>query len=285
MHASPTVADGMVFASSNAMEYYGIDAATGNIEWTYRDASAQEFIICSTIYKDGKLFLIDKFSIVCVDAKNGRTVWGTYLGEELYVSPSYADGKLYVVTDQRSVFVLNATNGEKLGRFGTSSNSWSAPTLYEKRLYVGNNDWNVYCLSEYPALSSSITLELVKPKVALGESATGFGHLVPGMANASILVSFVKPDGAVIDVQVATSEKGAFSFTYTPDVAGNWTVVAQWWSDKGYYSSSYSELALLEVTAAPENKLPAEYVYAVVIVLAAIVAVLLAYAYLKRRKE
>lgn len=285
IHASPTVADGMVFASSNAMEYYAIDAATGDIEWTYEDPSAQEFIICSTIYKDGKLFLIDKFSIVCVDAKTGHPIWEAYLGEELYVSPSYADGKLYVVTDQRSVYVLNATNGEKLGRFNTSSNSWSAPTPYEGKLYVGDNDWNVYCLSNYPTLSSSITLELANPQVIIGEPTTGFGTLVPGMANASILVSLIKPDGAVIDMQVATSEKGAFNFTYTPDIAGNWTVVAQWWSDRGYYSSSYSELVPMEVAAAPENKLPAEYVYAAVIVLAAIVSVLLAYTYMKRRKE
>jgi outer membrane protein assembly factor BamB len=157
MHASPTVADGMVFASSNAMEYYGINATTGNIEWTYRDASAQEFIVCSTIYKDGKLFLIDKFSIVCVDAKNGHSVWETFLGEELYVSPSYADDKLYVVTDQRSIYVLNATNGEKLAYFGTGSNSWSSPTIYEGKVYVGNNDWNVYCLAEYPAVTVAPT--------------------------------------------------------------------------------------------------------------------------------
>jgi outer membrane protein assembly factor BamB len=285
MHASPTVADGMVFASSNAMEYYGINATTGNIEWTYRDAAAQEFIVCSTIYKDGKLFLIDKFSIVCINAKNGHPVWETFLGEELYVSPSYADAKLYVVTDQRSIYVLNATNGEKLSRFGTGSNSWSSPTLYERKLYVGNNDWNVYCLSEYPALNSSLTIKLANPKIVLGESATGFGHLVPGMANASIIVSFVKPDGTVIDVQVVTFEKGAFNFIYTPDVAGNWTVVAQWQSDKGYCTSSYSELALMEVTAAPENKLPAEYIYAAVIALAVIVVVLLGYAYVKRGKE
>jgi hypothetical protein len=152
-------------------------------------------------------------------------------------------------------------------------------------VYVGNNDWNVYCLSEYPALSSSITIELAKPKIVLGESASGFGHLAPGMANASILVYFVKPDGAGVDVQVATSEKGAFSFTYTPDVAGNWTVVAQWQSDKGYYSSSYSELAFVEVATTPENKLPAEYVYALVIALAAIAAVSLGYAYVKRTRK
>jgi hypothetical protein len=45
------------------------------------------------------------------------------------------------------------------------------------------------------------------------------------MANASIVLSFVKPDDTVNDVQVTTYEKGVFSFTYSPDVAGNWTVV------------------------------------------------------------
>jgi hypothetical protein len=46
---------------------------------------------------------------------------------------------------------LNATDGEKLGVFGTGSNSWSSPTISEGRVYVGCNDWNVYCLAEYPA--------------------------------------------------------------------------------------------------------------------------------------
>ena len=153
MHASPTVADGMVFASSNVKEYYGINAATGSIEWTYRTSAAGEFIICSPVYKDGKLFIVDHFSIVCADAKTGSAVWSTYLGEELYISPSYADGKLYIVTDQRSVYLLNATDGEKLGVFGTGSNSWSSPTISEGRVYVGCNDWNVYCLAEYPAVT------------------------------------------------------------------------------------------------------------------------------------
>jgi outer membrane protein assembly factor BamB len=292
MHASPTVADGMVFASSNIKEYYGINATTGNIEWTYRDDTAAEFIICSTIYKDGKLFLIDKFFIVCVDAKNGHPIWDSFIGDELYVSPSYADGKLYVVTDQRHIYVLNATNGEKLGWFETSSNSWSAPTIYEGRVYVGNNNWNVYCLSEYPALNSNVTIEVANPKIVLGEFVTGRGHLVPRMANASVMLIFVRPDGTVDDVPVATFEKGAFSFTYTPDVAGNWTVVARWQSDKGYWSSAYSKDASIEVIV-PTPTLPneggtgilMEYFYAIVAAIVIIVAAIVGYAYLKRTKK
>ncbi len=286
IHVSPTVADGMVFAASNTKEYYGINAATGNIEWTYRNDAAGEFIVCSPIFKDGKLFIVDHFSIVCLDAKNGNTVWSNYLGEELYVSPSYADGKLYVVTDQRSVYILNATSGEKLANFGTSSNSWSSPTIYEGRVYVGNNDWNVYCLAESPAIQSNFTIELAKPKVVLGKSVEGFGNLSPGYPNASIIVSFIKPDGSVIDLQIATSNKGAFNFTYTPDVAGNWAVAAQWHSDKGYYTSAFSEQMPMEVSSEPINggNLPKEYAVAAGIVIIIVIVSIAVFFYMKQPK-
>jgi outer membrane protein assembly factor BamB len=285
MHASPTVGDGMVFASSNTQEYYGINAATGDIEWTYRDETALEFIVCSTIYKDGLLFLIDKFSIVCVDATNGHAIWSTYLGEELYVSPSYADNKLYVVTDQRSVYVLNATDGDKLGYFGTSSNSWSAPSIYEGKVYVGSEDWNLYCLAGYPAIKTNIAVKLTVPDLALGESTTVTGRLTPGIANESIMLTFIKPDGSEYTAQVTTSEKGNFDFTYTPDVAGKWNVSAQWQTDRGYYTSTQSEQALMEVNAPASASLPGEYVYAVVIAFVIIAIVLLGYVYVKRSRS
>ena len=148
LHGSPVVADGKVIVSSNMGAYYAINAATGETEWTFRDEAARELIVCSPVYYNGQVFLIDKYSIVCVNAKNGQPLWSTFLNEELYVSPTYADGKLYVVTDQRSIYVLNATNGDKLSRFETSSNSWSAASLYDGKLYVGNNNWNVYCLTD-----------------------------------------------------------------------------------------------------------------------------------------
>lgn len=285
MHASPTVADGMVFASSNVKDYYGINAKTGNIEWTYRTATAGEFIICTPVYNDEKLFIVDHFSIVCVDAKTGSAVWGTYLGEELYVSPSYADGKLYVVTDQRSVYVLNATNGEKIAVFSTESNSWCSPTIYEGRVYVGSNDWNVYCLADQPAIKSAINIELSKSQVTVGESMTGTGYLFPAYPKAPVKVSLVKPDGSVTELQVATSKIGIFNFTCIPDVAGSWTVAAEWQSDKSYYTSAYSEAVSMEVAEAPKGKLPAEYIYVAVIALAIIAGVLIGYAYTRRAKK
>lgn len=150
MMGSPSVAAGMVFASANLRAYYGINATTGDIVWTFTDPAALEFIVSSPIYVNSELFIIDKFNIACVNATNGETIWSSFTGDELYASPSYADGKIYVVTSQRHIYILDATNnGAKLASFTTPSSSWSSPTLSNGRLYVGNNDWNVYCLTDF----------------------------------------------------------------------------------------------------------------------------------------
>jgi outer membrane protein assembly factor BamB len=66
------------------------------------------------------------------------------------VSPAYADGKIYIVTSQRHLYILDATNnGTKLASATTPSSSWSSPTVSNGRLYVGNNDWNVYSYRNY----------------------------------------------------------------------------------------------------------------------------------------
>ncbi len=158
MLGSPSVANGMVFASSDLRSYYGIDAATGDFVWNFTDPDAMEFIVSSPIYVNGDLFIIDKFNIACLNATNGHTIWSFYTGDELYISPSYADGKIYIVTSERHIYILDATNnGTKIATATTPSSSWSSPTIANGRLYVGCNDWNVYCFSNYVTNQTSST--------------------------------------------------------------------------------------------------------------------------------
>jgi outer membrane protein assembly factor BamB len=158
MLGSPSVAAGMVFTSSNLGTYYAVNETTGKIVWTFTDPGASEFIISSPIYVNGQLFIIDKFNLACLNANNGHTIWSYFTGDELTVSPSYANGKVYMVTSQRHIFVLDATNnGTEIANFTTTSSSWSSPTLANGRLYVGCNDWNLYCFSNSAANESSPT--------------------------------------------------------------------------------------------------------------------------------
>ena len=149
MIGTPSVGGGMVFASTDMRTYYGVNAATGDILWTFGDPDAMEFIVSSPIYVTGQLFVIDKFSMTSLNATSGHSNWSFFTGDELYASPSYADGKIYMMTSQRHIFVLDADNGGvKLATYTTPSGSWSSPAIANGRLYIGNHDWNVYCFAD-----------------------------------------------------------------------------------------------------------------------------------------
>ena len=186
MLGSPSVANGMVFATANIRTYYGINDTTGAIVWTVTDPAATEFAVLSPIYVNGQLYIIDKFDIKCIDTMKGTSIWSFFTGDELYISPSYADGKIYVVTSQRDIFVLDAQNkGAKLATYTTPSSSWSSPTIANGRLYIGCNDWNLYCFSNnYTNQASAPTSSSPTPNPS---SETYLALVFAGIAAAAVI--------------------------------------------------------------------------------------------------
>ena len=302
LHVSPTVADGMVFVAANKQNYYGINAATGEIEWTYVTTEGTEgiggYLVASMAYHDGELYIVDMFFITALDANTGEVVWKSWIGTELYTSPTYAGGKIYVTTDRRFVYVLNATDGDRLSFFDIDSNSWSAPSVYEGRVYFGSNDGNVYCLDDNTVTYGQIYTELDKNEVEMGEIITGCGQLTPEIAYAPITATFVKSDGTVDSIQVTAQNDGAFSFNYTPDVVGEWTVSLR--CSGATYIMQSVELSFNVVetqqpdqtppeqdqpTNSQDSVIPAEYVTAAVVtVIVALIAVI-AYLVIKKRNR
>jgi len=155
MLGSPSVTGNRVFASSNWGDYFCFNTETGEMLWRFQNPTATEFIVSSPIYfndgtsDDGMILLIDKFDLACVDISNGWVIWSKYTGDELYVSPSIAGGKAYMATSQRHVFVLDiGRNGTIIANVTLPSSTWSSPTIANNRLYIGCNDWYVYCFAE-----------------------------------------------------------------------------------------------------------------------------------------
>ena len=149
MLGTPSVADGMVFVSANMRTYYAINELTGDVVWNFTNPGACEFIISSPICVDGQVYVIDKFNLACLNASNGQVIWSYFTGDELTVSPSYADGKVYMVTSQRHIYVLDTkNNGTKIASYLTPSSCWSSPSIANGRVYLGCNDWNVYCFTD-----------------------------------------------------------------------------------------------------------------------------------------
>lgn len=172
LFASPTVADGMVFVRNGFLYNYAIDANTGATIWTYTAMfnpgtpfqSGGVVQMGAPLYAHGALYINDYYDITCLNAANGSVVWQTYLSrEDISQAITYSYNRVYAVTEARVLYTLDAQTGAKLSyydQFGGQMHS--APTPYNGNLYVGSNDWNLYCftdprliITETPAQSPS----------------------------------------------------------------------------------------------------------------------------------
>jgi outer membrane protein assembly factor BamB len=305
MHASPTVADGMVFQPADTLNYYGINATTGVIKWEYTDVG-RPYTFGSMLYNAGKVYSTDFFSLICLNATNGEVIWKTYLGREIYSSPSYFMGKVYVGMENKVFYVLDAETGKKISYYdGFESNKiWSSPTLYNGRAYIGGIDGGIYCFEEdipdAPLITTEVTASLSKSQVDkdISESVTVSGVVSPIYASIPVKVTFTKPNGITVDVSATTTAEGTFEVSYTPDVVGAWSATA-WWEGDEDRTFAFTEDMPLKVVGEeeptngngngteppPEDEgIPVEYIYAAVAIIAVIIVAIAAYVYLKRGK-
>ncbi|OJU13001.1 MAG: methanol dehydrogenase [Alphaproteobacteria bacterium 64-11] len=104
------VGDTMYVVGAYPNELFALDATTGAMKWKYSphvDPASQGVACCDVVnrgaaYDDGKVFYntLDNHT-VAVDAKTGKEVWATKLGEitkgqTLTMAPLAADGKIFV---------------------------------------------------------------------------------------------------------------------------------------------------------------------------------------------
>jgi outer membrane protein assembly factor BamB len=302
LQVSPTVAEGIVCVAANKQNYYGVNASTGEIEWTYVTTEGTEgiggYLIASAGYHDGQLFIVDMFFITSLNASNGEVLWQSWIGTELYTSPTYADGKVYATTDRRFVYILNATNGDRLSFFETGSNTWSAPSVYGGRVYLGCNDGNIYCLDDYPVTTGEILTGMETSEVEVNETLTVCGQLSPAIPYAPVTITFTKPNGTLVTTEVTAQRDGAFSFYYMSDVIGEVKVSLRCSGATFIMQDAEFSFNVTEATQEPDQNpdqnqdqpqdsedtgIPIEYIIAAAVVVGAALIAFVAYMVIKKK--
>jgi outer membrane protein assembly factor BamB len=165
LHASPTVADGMVFVSNGFFYNYAFNATTGALIWTheqrFNNGTANQIggviQMNAPLYKYGKLYLNDFYGISCLNATDGTELWYSYISREnIAQGLTYSCGRVYTVTEFGVLYVLDALTGEKLSYYEFGGYQMhSSPSLYNGNLYIGCNDWNLYCFGEARLMSNN----------------------------------------------------------------------------------------------------------------------------------
>ncbi len=157
IHASPTVAEGMVFVSNGFYYNYALNASTGETIWTrtqrFNPNSGQDGGVIqmnAPLYKYGRLYMNDYYGTSCINATDGTEIWYTWLSREnVNQGITYSYGRVYTVNEIGVLYVLDALTGEKLSYYEFGGYQMhGSPTPYNGSLYIGCNDWNMYCFGE-----------------------------------------------------------------------------------------------------------------------------------------
>jgi len=261
MHASPTVADGVIYLPADARDYYAINATDGATIWKISGDQnfAFTYLSGSVLHVNGKLYMADpnQFLFSCYNAADGEKIWTKFLGREVYSSPTYSLGKIYVGTENFALYVLDAKTGEQLSYYDAfeSNKIWSSPTPYNNRLYIGSFEGTINCLEEKsnppPIIAAQIDLSLSENTVVKGESLYIEGSVTNVKASIPLTVSVDYPDSTYDDIELLTDVNGYFQVIYTPRMVGDLTVFA--WCEGGdfYYGGACDPLTLTVVDPQP----------------------------------
>jgi outer membrane protein assembly factor BamB len=84
-------------------------------------------------------------SIWAVNSRNGKVLWNVSVEGDDYGAPLYSNG-VVVGVGGTDLYVLNATTGKLLNSWVYSKSFVSAPSIAEGRVFVGNENHEVYAL-------------------------------------------------------------------------------------------------------------------------------------------
>jgi len=114
--------------------------------WRYGDQPLLEF---PPAIADGALYFIDNDGYAhALRTDNGRKIWSRRIAKLNASTPTYNDGRLYIVSlEPGQVMALNAKNGKQIWKKSLPFRSESSPVVVHKTVYFGCEDGNVYAMT------------------------------------------------------------------------------------------------------------------------------------------
>jgi len=88
----------------------------------------------------------DDKNLYALDASSGKQSWKFETGAQLYSSAVVVDGTVYTASEDRRIYALNAADGTQQWSFETGGDVNSSPTVSDGLIYIGSNDQHVYAL-------------------------------------------------------------------------------------------------------------------------------------------
>jgi outer membrane protein assembly factor BamB len=154
VHASPAVAQGVVYVGSYDGRFYAIDATSGQQKWVFQGGldpaiHNQQGFQASAAVVDGTVYVGSRDAhVYALDAATGRKKWD-YPTSKSWVNatPAVRDGLVYAATsDSSRFFALDARTGRLRFNVDARAYVFSSPALAGKLAYFGSHNGRVYAV-------------------------------------------------------------------------------------------------------------------------------------------
>ena len=114
---SPVVANDLVFVMDLDFVVTAYAAATGKRVWRHETKipdEDEETFGGGLAFNNGRLYVTTGYGVVlCLDAATGKLIWKEPMAGPMRAAPTVADGRVYVITIDNQLNVLNADTGAK----------------------------------------------------------------------------------------------------------------------------------------------------------------------------
>lgn len=211
------------------------DEVRGNLgaHW-YRPFEAYINYKTQVIAAAGKLFISTARGLYALDAGSGAISWVYPTQVPLGHSPTFANGRVYVGSYDRTIHAIDATTGRK-------ANGWTShvalagyetnPLVVNGRVYAGNRDGYFYCLD---ANTGSLIWRF-KTGAAIRNSAAMDAQGTIYFASEDLYGYALRDAGASYQLVWKSNKMLGDTFaTYWPVVFRNWVI---WSGSSGYFGT------------------------------------------------
>jgi outer membrane protein assembly factor BamB len=102
---------------------YALDPQTGAVQWQFDDNDALKPLFSSPVFAEGRLYFGEGYhtdqdsKLYCLDATTGQKLWAFATTSHTESSPAVADGKVVFGAGDDGLYCLDAVLGEKLWQF------------------------------------------------------------------------------------------------------------------------------------------------------------------------
>ena len=135
--ADPVVVKGMVYVGSFNGRMYALDAATGELRWSYTTGGVIRWP--AVVEQDTEYFGSTDGYVYALDAFTGDLRWRYETEGELWIGPVVIGGSVYQGPGDSHLYALDAATGDLQWRYTRDAHRWSLPVVADAVVYASAN--------------------------------------------------------------------------------------------------------------------------------------------------